>query len=343
MRITTFDWGYNPDDPVKKYEEVIRALSGCVCGDGNLLLNVGPLPTGEIPPEQVAVLEKVGSWVKVNGEGIYGTTGGPYTPGSWGGSTHKDNKIYLHLYEPYEGKFAFPGLKKKVVKSYALNGAGVKLDITEEAIVIEIDEAKRHPVCTVVVLELDGPAGDIPVIEMPMRPYAFKLKYGTWLSTKDQSRKVEPSFTLSSVSTRKYDKHKQINKGERIVYFLSDGITKKDYMLATEPELNPHVIVDLQRSAQIKLVEVENAKGEHGEANKDLTVWVSGDEQNWVEFGKAEGLQEQWDFKNASGVKGRYVKVGLVGDTKRRLCMMRMKVFGEPENIENRKMKKEKE
>lgn len=69
----------------------------CAGGDGNILLNVGPQPDGEINAEQVGCLRKVGAWVAENEESIYGTRGGPYKPGKWGGSTRRENTIYLHI------------------------------------------------------------------------------------------------------------------------------------------------------------------------------------------------------------------------------------------------------
>jgi alpha-L-fucosidase len=47
---------------------VARAL---VSKGGNLLLNIGPKPNGEIPEEQRRILEGLGSWLSVNGEAIY--------------------------------------------------------------------------------------------------------------------------------------------------------------------------------------------------------------------------------------------------------------------------------
>lgn len=41
--------------------------------NGNLLLNVGPRSDGTIPEEEQQILREVGSWLKLNGEAIYGT------------------------------------------------------------------------------------------------------------------------------------------------------------------------------------------------------------------------------------------------------------------------------
>lgn len=41
-----------------------------------LLLNIGPKPDGTITDEETQVLKELGEWMKLNGEGIYGTTFG---------------------------------------------------------------------------------------------------------------------------------------------------------------------------------------------------------------------------------------------------------------------------
>lgn len=55
-----------------KAVDAIRLLVDVVSKNGNLLLNVGPRPDGSIPGYQVAVLEGLGDWLRVNGEAIYG-------------------------------------------------------------------------------------------------------------------------------------------------------------------------------------------------------------------------------------------------------------------------------
>jgi len=48
-------WGYKPNAKVKTRDETIRLLVSVVGRDGNLLLNVGPRPDGQIDPEQAQV------------------------------------------------------------------------------------------------------------------------------------------------------------------------------------------------------------------------------------------------------------------------------------------------
>ncbi len=66
-------WGYTKDNEFKPPRQIICDLIDIVSKNGMLLLNVGPRPDGTITEEETAVLEAVGKWLRVNGEGIYDT------------------------------------------------------------------------------------------------------------------------------------------------------------------------------------------------------------------------------------------------------------------------------
>lgn len=153
-------WSWRPDGRTRSAKECIQMLVNCVCGDGNLLLNVGPMPSGEIAPEQVAVLREIGAWLGTYGESIYGTRGGPYRNGTWGGSTHKERNIYLHVIEWEKDALLLPPLKSRVVNATVLTGGQVRITSSEKHLRVEMNAQDRHPVDTIIKLELDAPAAD---------------------------------------------------------------------------------------------------------------------------------------------------------------------------------------
>ncbi|NLH17934.1 MAG: alpha-L-fucosidase, partial [Phycisphaerae bacterium] len=120
-------WSWKPNDKIKSVRESVEILVRCVGGDGNLLFNVGPMPNGEIEPRQVEVLEGMGRWLKVNGESIYSTRGGPYKPAAWGASTCRGNRVFLHLLPVSDNTLQLPNLPCKVTASRLLAGGKASL------------------------------------------------------------------------------------------------------------------------------------------------------------------------------------------------------------------------
>lgn len=164
-------WAYKPDDRIKSLKECIRTLVRCAGGDGNLLFNVGPMPTGEIEPRQVEQLKEMGDWLRQYGRSIYRTRGGPFLPGYWGASTHADRTIYLHVFQWLsrdEGEsLVLPPIDRKIRLASMLTGGEVSFRQSDEAISLAVAPEHRHEIDTIIALELDGPAGDIEPIRVP--------------------------------------------------------------------------------------------------------------------------------------------------------------------------------
>jgi len=153
-------WAWKPDDTMKSLKQCLDVLINCAGGDGNLLFNVGPMPTGEIEPRQVARLKEMGDWMRKYGASIYGTRGGPFRPGEWGASTSKGNTLYVHVLKWDGDKIALPAIDRKVLSSAVLTGGKAEVKQTEEAIEISVAPADRQELDTIVVLTLDGPAAE---------------------------------------------------------------------------------------------------------------------------------------------------------------------------------------
>ncbi|PXV65097.1 alpha-L-fucosidase [Dysgonomonas alginatilytica] len=99
-------WGYSiTDTNFKSTTAIIHYLVKAAGYGANLLLNVGPMPNGEIQPESVKCLQEVGIWTKKFGQTIYGTQGGVIKPQSWGATTQKGKTHYIHLFEQDGNKF----------------------------------------------------------------------------------------------------------------------------------------------------------------------------------------------------------------------------------------------
>ena len=154
-------WSWKPNDTIKSAKEVIHILVRAIGGDGNLLLNVGPMPDGRMELRQVEVLRQVGSWLEKNGESIYGTRGGPFKPTSALVSTRKGNIIYVHVLKWGDETITLPPLRKKIVKSQLLTGGTVSVAQTDSAITLTVPKSNLQNIDVIVKLTLDGTAVEI--------------------------------------------------------------------------------------------------------------------------------------------------------------------------------------
>ena len=150
-------WSWKPDDKIKSIEDCVRILVQCATGGGNLLLNVGPMPSGGIEPRQGEVLKGIGAWLSRYGESIYGTRGGPVGNGAWGGMTHKGNVVYVHILEWDGDSVKLPALKAKIVKGKVLTGGEAKIEQAADGIIIRMPVGSRDKLDTIVKLELERP------------------------------------------------------------------------------------------------------------------------------------------------------------------------------------------
>lgn len=92
-------WSYVPGDHYKSTKEIVQLLIKIVSRGGNLLMNIGPGPDGDWDPEAYKRLEGIGQWIKINGEGIYGSRSiAPYSDNNIYFTQSKNQKaIYAYL------------------------------------------------------------------------------------------------------------------------------------------------------------------------------------------------------------------------------------------------------
>jgi alpha-L-fucosidase len=109
---TNESYGYHKFDSSHKTPEYfVRLLAKVAARGGNVLLNIGPMGTGEIDPKDQGILRAIGKWMTVNGNSIYGTTRSPLTPQAWGETTLKGGTLFLHVLDwPRDGKLVVGGL-----------------------------------------------------------------------------------------------------------------------------------------------------------------------------------------------------------------------------------------
>ncbi len=119
-------WSYSFDAKYMSGRKVIHLLTDIVAKGGNLLLNIGPSPEGTWDEGAYQALAETGSWMKVNGEAIYGTRKvAPYYDGPLYHTEKKDGSARYLIYCLKEGESIPPEV---AVRGYVPK-AGATIDI----------------------------------------------------------------------------------------------------------------------------------------------------------------------------------------------------------------------
>ena len=153
--LSNASWGYIEGDTYKTPQVLLDQLIDVVSKNGNLLLNIGPRADGTIPDPAQQALLAMGTWLKINGEAIYGsrpwksfgegptkiqagsfqdTKEIPYTAQDFRFTT-RDGLLYaIEMRRPAEGKAVIHSLGSSAgaVKTVALLGFPGKLQWQQE-------------------------------------------------------------------------------------------------------------------------------------------------------------------------------------------------------------------
>lgn len=159
-------YGYNRNEGIDDYDSEYRLIQmlSRVCGNGgNLLLDVGPTADGRIPVIMQDRLVRIGKWLKVNGEAIYGTKASPFWPRrfAWGTCTQKPGRIYLHVWGRRTGEVKLAGLRNKVAAAYALADPAKKplrTRVENDDPVVALPPQLQDETVTILVVEIEGAA-----------------------------------------------------------------------------------------------------------------------------------------------------------------------------------------
>jgi alpha-L-fucosidase len=122
--------GYKmPDgyDNYKNKEDVLLTFLDVIAGGGNYLLNIGPKPDGEIPAEELEILNFVGNFINQYPQAIYGTQRGLPRVCFGDPSTIKGNEIYLFAVNRPAKELTIKGIEGNIEKVIRLK-TGEELD-----------------------------------------------------------------------------------------------------------------------------------------------------------------------------------------------------------------------
>ncbi len=169
-------WGYDAHETVfKPTDELIQKLVDVASKGGNLLLNVGPSPDGEIRPQETERLQGLARWMDRHAEAIYGTTASPFRllP-FFGRVTQKGNHLFVHVFDwPEDRRLVLPGLKSAPSAARMLEDPDVKVEATQERhgdteqVVLRLPSKPTDPIASVVALRFPGSPQVEPLVLRP--------------------------------------------------------------------------------------------------------------------------------------------------------------------------------
>ena len=136
-------WGYKVADQNYKSEStLIRLLVQTAGRNANLLLNIGPEPSGVLPHLALDRLEKIGRWMQTYGKTVKdGVRGGLIPPQEWGVTTQRGKTLYLHILDWRSRMLSLPLVEPvRSVKVFD-SGRSVPFQQTKAGLTLTFDKA----------------------------------------------------------------------------------------------------------------------------------------------------------------------------------------------------------
>lgn len=149
-------WGFNLQDENHKSDtELLHYLIKAAGYGSNLLLNVGPMPNGEIQVEHKASLASMGAWLKQYGHTIYGTQKGPIKPTEDSAITRKENILYLHILNSALEKIYFESFDGRIASVKSLeSGKALPYKSDRFGLVVDLKNVPEHEIDRIVEIQL---------------------------------------------------------------------------------------------------------------------------------------------------------------------------------------------
>ena len=96
-----YAWGYRVEDQwYKPLKDIVALLVKAVSKDANLLLNIGPMASGELPAPALERLQELGAWMREHGHTVNGCGSTGIPPEPWGVTTRDAKHLYIHILDP---------------------------------------------------------------------------------------------------------------------------------------------------------------------------------------------------------------------------------------------------
>ncbi|MBQ7542267.1 MAG: alpha-L-fucosidase [Clostridia bacterium] len=166
MTFNGISWGYIDSAQAAPYsytpQRILGMLQTCCERGGNLLLNFGPMPDGSVPQEVVEPLTKVGRWLAVNGEAVYGklekTEGNRNQANGVSRSSTKGNTVYMwnKIWSPYKGQMALGGFATAPRAVSLMDGTPLEFEHKGARILLKnVPQENPDPILNVPIVKIE--------------------------------------------------------------------------------------------------------------------------------------------------------------------------------------------
>ena len=139
-------WCYRATDTnFKPVGKLIELLLHAVGRGGVFLLNTGPDGLGRIPESDRMRLAKIGEWMRINSDGLYGTALQRNNEQPWGYAATRDDKTYLYLLHWPGAEFELKSLPVKPKTARILGGGNVEIEREQDVLKIRMPGEPHNP------------------------------------------------------------------------------------------------------------------------------------------------------------------------------------------------------
>ena len=293
-------WCLGKKSNTKDAEYTIQILIQTAVRDANLAVNISPRGDGAIDETQKKTLLGLGRWVKIYGESIFDTRGGPYEPTLLrGGSTQKGNKVYLHLTQlAQDGIYTLPKLPANIESFRILGVDSAGLNVTQDEKKLTV---KMKP-----SLAFDKSVID-RVVELTLDKDAWKMLPEKVISVKDPEV-LKAKATASSENTYKRPSGKKVGQPASSVLEATEhgaGWSASEPWSAKGLDPDPWLMLDFGSVQPFQYIFL---KENHSRIQQFVIEYKEKDSSSWKEIFQGKRLN-YLSLKFASPISARYVKI----------------------------------
>lgn len=185
-------WGYTAHDRThRSHRELLELLATTVSRGGNCMINVGPTPSGQFPEATAADFARIGGWMAVNQESVYGAGSANLPAVPWGVITARPGRAYLHILRwPQDGRLLLPA-------SGGLRVTGARSLLTQRKIDLTVDGDDLW-------LDIGDPMASVghEVLEVEVELPAAQISPRLAITAGNQAIRLEPADAILGPNVR---------------------------------------------------------------------------------------------------------------------------------------------